>query len=223
MGYLQVNKGSSLKNFILTITLAIAALPFINLLSHINQQIELPAAMAGIEAWMKQSEEMAEALINSFLAADNYGTMLFNIFLMAVLPAFSEELFFRGALQNLLSSKNKKHLAIWISAIIFSAIHLQFYGFFPRMLMGVAFGYMLVWSGSLWIPIVAHFTNNAFAVVSHYIITKNEYNMESFELFGTGKTLWVGLLSGVLMCGILYLLRRSLTMSKASSRISSGN
>ncbi len=205
------------------IVFMLVALPFINLLSEWNRQMELPAFLSGVEAWMEASEEAANQLTERFLSVDSVGGLLFNILLMAILPAFSEELLFRGVLLHLFSEKGRMHVAVWASAILFSAVHLQFYGFVPRMLLGAFFGYLYVWSGSLWLPMLAHFVNNAFAVVSYYIISRNNWNADALETFGFGDTLWWGILSGMLCLAGVYLLRRSLTINSASSRKSMGN
>ena len=99
----------------------------------------------------------------------------------------------------------KVHLSVWLTAFVFSAVHLQFLGFFPRLILGAALGYMLVWSGSLWLPIIAHFTNNAFAVVVTYFIGFDKVNpsMESMGSEGGGIVLISGL-GGLLL---LYLIK----------------
>lgn len=85
---------------------------------------------------------------------------------MALCPAITEEFFFRGALQRLIGKWNPNpHFVIWSAAILFSAFHLQFYGFIPRMLLGAYLGYLLLWTRSIWIPVFAHFINNATAVI----------------------------------------------------------
>ena len=150
---------------------------------------------------------------------------------MALLPAVAEELTFRGVLQNLFEVKdetlkkkgNRVHIAIWCSAILFSAIHMQFYGFLPRMLMGALFGYALVWTGSLWIPILMHFTNNAMAVILYFLAIRSGWDMDKVDTIGTNDTLRLGVVSLVLTIIGIYAFRRSTTMSNASSRISSGN
>ncbi len=223
ISFLYLNSRIRLKDIVLSGFIILAALPFINLMSNLNQELQLPAALSGLEEWMKASEQAAEQMTKQFLQAENIPTLLFNIFLMAIIPAIGEELFFRGTIQQLIYTKGGRHLAIWITAIIFSAIHLQFYGFVPRMMLGALFGYMLIWSGSLWIPIITHFTNNACAVLSYYIIEKNNWESEQFEQLGTGNTLWLGVASGIITIGGIYLLRRSLTISSASSRKSIGS
>ena len=213
------------------VMLMLVALPAINLLGHLNQQMTLPAFLEPLEQWMKTSEENAKVLTEQFLNVTTFSGLIINLLLMALLPAVAEELTFRGVLMNLFELKGERlkvkgkrtHLAIWCSAILFSAIHLQFYGFVPRMLMGALFGYMLVWTGSLWIPILMHFTNNAMAVLLYFVAYRAGWNMEQVDAIGTNDTLWLGVVSMVLTIVGIYAFRRSTTMSNASSRISSGN
>ena len=206
------------------ILLMLVALPAINLLSYWNQQMSLPAFLEPLEQWMKTSEESAKVLTEQFMQATTFGGLIINILLMALLPALGEELTFRGVLMNFFEVKGKRvHLAIWCTAILFSAIHLQFYGFVPRMLMGALFGYMLVWTGSLWVPILMHFTNNAAAVLLYFVSLRAGWDMEMVDAIGTGDTLWLGVVSMVITIVGIYAFRRSTTMSNASSRISSGS
>ncbi len=219
--WLQLHKGIRWQDALLVIVLMLCAAPGINLLAYLNEQLALPSFLKPLEEIMKQQEEAAAQLTERFIRADSIGVLFYNIFLIALLPAFSEELCFRGTLQTLFAENGRnKHIAIWVSAILFSAIHFQFYGFVPRMLLGALFGYMLTWSGSLWLPVLAHFTNNLTAVVSYNIFYMRGLNVDEIDTLGTGDSLWIGIISLVLTGGIIYLLRRSLTMSNASSRMS---
>ena len=231
MKWLKVDNFQSFKVSSMAILLMLVALPAINLLADINQQMALPAFLEPLETWMKTQEETAKQLTEQFLSVTTYSGLIINILLMALLPAVAEELTFRGVLQKLFQGSNVSdfhtvkvpHIAIWVTAILFSAIHMQFYGFLPRMLMGALFGYMLVWTGSLWVPILMHFTNNAMAVILYFVATRAGWDMEKVDAIGTGDTLWLGIVSIVLTIGGIYAFRRSTTMSNASSRISSGN
>ena len=213
------------------IFLMLIALPAINLVGYFNQQMSLPAFLEPLEQWMKTAEANAAHLTEQFLSVTTFDGLIINILLMALLPAVAEELTFRGVLQNLFEVKdetlkkkgNRVHIAIWCTAILFSAIHMQFYGFLPRMLMGALFGYALVWTGSLWIPILMHFTNNAMAVILYFLAIRSGWDMDKVDTIGTNDTLWLGVVSLVLTIIGIYAFRRSTTMSNASSRISSGN
>lgn len=214
------------------IFLMLIALPAINLVGYFNQQMSLPAFLEPLEQWMKTAEANAAHLTEQFLSVTTFDGLIINILLMALLPAVAEELTFRGVLQRLIQTQTNEainregkrvHLAIWCSAILFSAIHMQFYGFLPRMLMGALFGYALVWTGSLWIPILMHFTNNAMAVILYFLAIRSGWDMDKVDTIGTNDTLWLGVVSLVLTIIGIYAFRRSTTMSNASSRISSGN
>lgn len=230
--WLQIEKFQSFKVSGSAILLMLIALPAINLLAHINQLMTLPAFLEPLEQWMKMSEENAKLLTDQFLNVTTFGGLIINLLLMALLPAVAEEMTFRGVLQRLFGEKAMRregnearvpHLAIWCSAILFSAIHMQFYGFLPRMLMGVLFGYMLVWTGSLWVPILMHFINNAVAVLIYFVTLRTGLEMENIDMIGTGDTLWLGIVSIVITLIGIYAFRRSITISNASSRISNGN
>ena len=224
-------KSETRGNGLWAIFLMLMALPAINLVGYFNQQMSLPAFLEPLEQWMKTAEANAAHLTEQFLSVTTFDGLIINILLMALLPAVAEELTFRGVLQNLFEVKdetlkkkgNRVHIAIWCSAILFSAIHMQFYGFLPRMLMGALFGYALVWTGSLWIPILMHFTNNAMAVILYFLAIRSGWDMDKVDTIGTNDTLWLGVVSLVLTIIGIYAFRRSTTMSNASSRISSGN
>lgn len=216
--WLQIDTAPKWWMFVGAILVMIMALPGINLLADWNSRMSLPDWLKPLEDLMQQQEEAAQALTERFLQGKGIGMLLINVGLLALLPAAAEELTFRGMLQKLIPNK---HVAIWVVAIIFSAIHFQFYGFVPRMLLGAMFGYMLVWTGSLWIPMTMHFVNNAVTVVAYWVIYNNNLNPNSVETFGTGETLWLGIVSLVLTgVGLYFCWRLSRTMSKASSRIS---
>ncbi|MFO7924850.1 MAG: CPBP family intramembrane glutamic endopeptidase [Bacteroidales bacterium] len=188
--YLDLNKGVGWRTIILTTVLMLAAIPIINLIAHYNTRISLPESMSSLEEWMKRTEEAANNLIEMFLKAETPATLLLNLFMIALIPAVGEELLFRGIIQRLFSEWTRnRHMGIWIAAILFSAMHIQFLGFIPRVLLGVLFGYLLIWSGRMWVPILAHFVNNATAVVVYYFINKNQIS-ESVETIGAEKGDW---------------------------------
>ena len=224
--WLQLDNKVNWKVLLWAIGIMLVALPAINLMSHWNQQMVLPTWLSGVEEWMKNKEAEAEWLTKQFMSVTTVSGLLVNLLLMAVLPALSEEITFRGVLQRLLNfqlSTFNSHLAIWLTAIIFSAIHMQFYGFVPRMLMGALFGYMMVWTGSLWVPMLMHFVNNGMAVLLYFIANRAHWDMDKVDAIGTSNTLWLGIVSFVLTVVGIYMFRRSTTIRSASSRISSGS
>lgn len=205
--YLCLDKKPGLGNVLFVILFMVLVIPFINLLGDWNQQLKLPHALGAIEAQMKASEAEIALLTEKMLDVHSLQGLTANIFLVAFIPALGEELFFRGALQQIFQNKKNAILAIWITAFIFSAIHCQFYGFVPRFLLGAFFGYLLVWSGNLWLPILAHFTNNAVAIVFYYL-KHNGFQVLDIDSIGTGSTLWAGYACGVLALIMIVLLRK---------------
>jgi len=129
-----------------------------------------PSAFSGIEKWMKNMEDAADLMIKRFIQTNSPGGISFNILMIAIIPAIGEEFLFRGVLQKIITSLTKNyHWGIWIAAFIFSALHFQFFGFIPRIILGALFGYLLVFTGSLWIPIFCHFINNLTGVIFLYL------------------------------------------------------
>ena len=187
----------------------VVALPLINWLAQLNQQLQLPAAFSGIEAWMKSSEAKAAVLTDAMTRGSSVGDLLFNLFVIAFMAALSEELFFRGILQKLaIECFKNRHAGIWFSAIIFSAFHMQFYGFLPRMLMGAYLGYLFAWSGSLWPGILAHFLNNGTAVFLIWLSNRGSIPVDADKV-GTENSAWMYVIcSAVMVAGSLVLVRR---------------
>ncbi|MBE8721529.1 CPBP family intramembrane glutamic endopeptidase [Sphingobacterium pedocola] len=171
--YFPVEDINKIKNYVLAAVLLFAFAPLMQLIGEWNMRMQLPEAMGGVENWMRAQEDNMAVLTKNIVMVDSVGLLLLNIVVMAVLPAIAEEYFFRGSLQHIFQRVFKNHhVTVWVTAIIFSAIHVQFYGFFPRLILGVFFGYMFVWSRNIWIPIICHFLNNASVTVLAYVYTK---------------------------------------------------
>jgi membrane protease YdiL (CAAX protease family) len=213
--WLKLTQTTHWSHYLLAVGIMLCAVPGINFLADLNSRIVLPESLGFIEQILKQQEEAAAVLTERFLQADSIGGLLINIGLMALLPALAEEVSFRGTLQQILAQgklKGQIHIAIWATAFIFSAIHMQFYGFVPRMLMGAMFGYIFVWTGTLWVPILMHFTNNGLAVMAYYLIGENEESKNIADTFGAGDTWWVGVISLLITSlGLLIFYRRTHT------------
>ena len=166
-----------LKETGLVIILALCILPVTSFTEQINAGMHLPEWLSGVEKWMVEKEDHANNIINQVMISPAFGTMILNLFIIAILPALAEEILFRGVLQKILYNLFKSgHVAIWVTAFIFSTIHFQFFGFIPRFILGLVFGYLFFWSGTLWLPVISHFVNNAVPVVVAYI-----QGMEKFD------------------------------------------
>lgn len=184
--YFQFNN-ASYKNYLLGILLIFSVSPLVSYIAELNEQIQLPSFLSSVENYFKQQQIQTEKFALVFLR-DNTGVdLLINIFIVGVLAAVAEELFFRGVLQKIILEKVKNiHLAILICSFLFSALHQEFYTLFPRVLLGMLLGYAYYFSRSIWIPITIHFVNNASAVLldSLYKQGISSLNPNENEYFG---------------------------------------
>lgn len=188
--------------FIVLLIMA-CTLPLLEWVTALNQKMAFPDALKGLEKWMKDAEAQAMETTKALLKMNHIGAFLVNIGMIALLPALAEELMFRGALQRALGRMfNNTHVAIWFSAFIFSAIHMQFYGFLPRLFLGAGFGYLYFWSGSLWYAIFAHFINNAYAVCAAWYMQKN--NIPLSEADKTMNIAWYGYVISAILTFLLF-------------------
>lgn len=187
--------------FLLTAVSVILLSPAISLTGLLNQQMELPSFLAPVETWMRAQEASAEAITVMLLADNDILSLLFNLIVIALAAGVTEEFFFRAALQRVIGGWTRNpHIIIWCAAILFSAFHLQFFGFLPRMLLGAYFGYLLYWTRNIWIPAFAHFTNNAVAVI---ILSDNRLKANEFI---TGEVTAPNLLPYALLAAAAFVL-----------------
>ena len=195
--YLQISYAPSFMSVLGVVVCMVVAIPFMNCIIDWNEAMHLPKALAGFESWMRESEKAAQAMTNQILDMQSVGGLLIVLLIVGVLAGVGEELTFRGILQRLILDKcHNRHIAIWTAAFIFSAIHFQFYGFIPRLLLGAFFGYLLIGSGNLWLPIIAHFLNNAMTTLYTYF-SKDNLFLASYETIGTAdsSTAWMAWVS----------------------------
>lgn len=146
-----------------------------------NSNLVFPGSL---DAWIRERENLAEAMTKFLTTFRDPGEFFLGFMLIAVLPAIGEEFAFRGVLQPALKrATGNIHVAVWVTAILFSAFHFQFLGFVPRLMLGALFGYLLAWSGNLWLPMAAHFVNNGLMVVLIYLYQLGyvDINPESTE------------------------------------------
>jgi uncharacterized protein len=167
-----------------------------------NSNFRFPEFAREFEAWARKSEDTAAEITRFLTKFESQGELLIAIIVIAILPAIGEEIVFRGLIQNeLLRATKNIHVSIWIAAVLFSAIHIQFFGFVPRMLLGALFGYLYYWSGNLTLAILAHFINNGVSVIAMYFYQQGafEYDMESTEAAPAGVVLICATMTAALL------------------------
>jgi membrane protease YdiL (CAAX protease family) len=211
LGYLKLKGGWHKLSLVFGFVLILVSLPFIHWLMEVNTSIQLPEFLSSVEDWMKDREDEAQQLTDAFLETDSIGGFLFNLLMIAVIAAIGEELIFRGVLVRLFREwTHNIHLAVFLPALIFSALHLQFYGFLPRLVLGLFLGYLFVWTGSLWVPIIIHFINNAFAVVLAFLDSRGLVQVDVDQVGASGNSLVIltSLLLSLVILVIIYLHER---------------
>ncbi|WP_159519857.1 CPBP family intramembrane glutamic endopeptidase [Sunxiuqinia indica] len=211
VSYLNLRQKIDTQSIILGLLAVLAAGPLVGFLGELNQQMTFPESMAGFESWMRTMEDSATEMIDRFIQVETVWGLLFNLFMIAVIPAIGEELLFRGVIQKIFTQMTKNyHWGIWISAFVFSALHMQFYGFLPRMLLGGLFGYLLVYSGSLWLPILAHFLNNAIGVLALHSEQQGSETVEAINQYSDsyGSSPGLAIVGLVLSVLLLYFLKK---------------
>lgn len=195
--FLLINGSVKFQNNILIALIIIFSIPIFNIIIEWNESLTLPESFSAIYSSMKNMEAKASENTEMLLGGGSIGSLIVGILIFGVAAGFSEELFFRGTLQQiLLSSKINTHIAIWLTAIIFSFMHFQFFGFVPRLLLGALFGYLVVWSGSIWSGVVAHTINNIIATIIKWIKIRNN---NAIDL----DTMFQGKLSAIQICTLI--------------------
>lgn len=189
--------------------LIIVLLPLMSVLVEWNAKAHFPAFLHDFEVWARASEDKNSGVIKFLTKFTTPARFLAGLFVVAVTPAIAEELFFRGVVQRNLVQWFSPHAGIWLAAAVFSAIHMQFFGFFPRFLLGLVLGYLYQWSGNILVSMTAHFTQNAFQLVLLYLQQRHVITLDLDSDKSTAS--WpLALLSAALSLGLLYYLHQRL-------------
>ena len=172
-----------------------------------NMNLHFSGAAEEFGTWAREMEDQLLGLTQLITKFDSPGEFAFGLVVIALLPGIGEELVFRGLIQNEFKrASNNIHVAIWTSAFLFSAIHMQFFGFVPRLLLGALFGYLYYWSGNLFIPMIAHIFHNGFTVTMIYLYNQGttDINIDSEE----SAPLFLVAICGVITFALLYFFRK---------------
>lgn len=205
---LELNKRPPLMPLLFGILALIFSIPAMNFLIHLNESIPLPEELASA---LRAMEDNAAGMVIAMQGPHTVPNLIMSLLIVSIFAGLSEEILFRGAFQRIMATGGvNAHAAIWIAAIVFSAMHMQFFGFFPRLLLGAFFGYLLWWTRSLWIPIILHAFNNGMYVVSEWIYNgKSEDSTSVLNDIGTGDDLLLNIASVAITAICLWLARKS--------------
>ena len=184
------------------VALMFVSLPVTNQLTTWNEGMSFGEGLTWLEDWIKSLEETAKVATEKMLNVNTIGGLLLNIVVVALIPAVGEEMTFRGVLQQSLTRKMNPHVAIILSAAIFSFIHFQFYGFLPRLFLGLLLGYMFYITGSLWTSMLMHFLNNGTAVVLYFLNNRGVIHVD-VDHFGALDNTWLVAASILMTIGLI--------------------
>jgi len=211
--YSPKNQSSIL--YLITFLLAIAVLPFVGFIYQWNMNISLPEFLSSFEHLAKSAEQDAKVMTDYLVTLTGFSEITLGFLVIAVFAGLGEEITFRGTLLPIFEKIFRNHHAsIWLVGFIFSVIHLQFYGLVPRMLLGVLFGYLYYWSKNLWLPIFAHFLNNAIMLLIE-LYNKNQ-SAESTLDENTSMPLGLVFISMIISALLLYAFKKTITSKKKS-------
>lgn len=215
-----LDRAPSFKAILVVLAFYLVSLPAMNWLVDLNQSMSLPSWMSGIEELMRDMEDSAADATEQMLDINTLWQFLSSVFVIGVMAGLSEEMLFRGAMQRTMQdSRLNTHAVVWITAIVFSAFHMQFFGFIPRMMLGAWLGYLLVWTRSLWVPIIAHTLNNSTVVFFSYMANKGimpEDFGDNLGLPATGAFPWLAMLSLIASLALAFWASRSLTTTPSN-------
>lgn len=215
-----LDRAPSFKAILVVLAFYLVSLPAMNWLVDLNQSMSLPSWMSGIEELMRDMEDSAADATEQLLDINTLWQFLSSVFVIGVMAGLSEEMLFRGAMQRTMQdSRLNTHAVVWITAIVFSAFHMQFFGFIPRMMLGAWLGYLLVWTRSLWVPIIAHTLNNSTVVFFSYMANKGimpEDFGDNLGLPAPGAFPWLAMLSLIASLALAFWASRSLTTTPSN-------
>lgn len=212
MRVMGFDRAPSWSSLLVVLAVCALSLPMMNWVVEWNKGLHLPDSLSHIEDLLRLMEDMAEVATEELLGGTSVGVLLLNVLVVGVMAGVSEETFFRGGLMRMLTAgRCNVHVAVWVVAMVFSAIHFQFFGFVPRMLLGAWLGYLLVRTGSLWVPIIAHALNNSLVVVVSWLENRELVSTNSLDSLGVpkhGEFPWLALASAIATIAIIVLWMR---------------
>lgn len=192
------------KQFLIVVGIALIALGLSGALGTLNEMIPISAKWA---ARFKKMETAYLEQIKVMAVMKNFNDYLFSLIVIALAPAFVEEIFFRGTMQRFLQNWFKQPIvAVIITSFIFSAIHFSYYGFLPRFALGIILGLIFIYTNNIWFSILAHFINNGVAVTGIYFYTRMNKSMD--EALNETVPLYVGLIVLPIIIALLILLKK---------------
>ena len=182
---------------LLIVLMMLSIIPFVNYIAEWNLKMRFP--IESIDAMFRSLEVEAEKIMDSFTSTRTFGGLMVNLLMIGVIASVGEELIFRGLLQRIFTPRFRNaHVAILVTAFLFSSFHFQFLSFLPRFILGIVLGYVLYYGRSIWYPILAHFVNNTLGVVYYFFYSRGS-SEDLWEDIGTSSFLPVSAILSLLL------------------------
>ncbi len=144
------------RNVLITIGLCITTYPFASTIYYITNQF------------------FSDTLSEMMSSVDYSGYhLIYLLFVLAITPAFGEELLARGLVFGSVRQSGNAKLAILISALFFGLIHVNLTQFFYAFAIGIVLGIEREKTGCLWISMMHHFFNNGLSALKLYFFDRN--------------------------------------------------
>ncbi|MCM1520957.1 MAG: CPBP family intramembrane metalloprotease [Lachnoclostridium sp.] len=206
---LAIDRSPSTAPILMALLAMVVAVPAMNFVIEWNESLSLPSAFSSIEAWMRSSEDAAQQSVEILMGGTSVSDLILGILIIGLFAALAEELYFRGTIMRMmLCSGINPHVAIWVTAFIFSAIHVQFFGFFPRLLLGAFFGYLTFWRSSVWLSVITHAFNNSIVVITSWLERRGTIGHE-IDTLGSENYILI-LASVILTAGVIRAMKKHL-------------
>jgi membrane protease YdiL (CAAX protease family) len=205
--YIGFNSAISIKQVFMVGAIIFAGLMVSGWLSQVNEMIPISKTAENYFRGLEDEYNKEMLTIANMKTVPDY---LVSLFVIALLPAIFEEMLFRGSLQPIMINITRNAFAgILITSILFSAIHVSYYGFLPRLALGLIIGYIFYFSRNLWLSSLTHFLYNAFGVTQLYELSR-QGKLTAEAMNDDSISFYYGLIStGVLIAIFIYFKRES--------------
>ena len=204
MPYVGIQKHISAIIVVLCVVLLVFIQPFVGWVGNINSKMNF----GSLQKTLQEAEAIYNRALEVFLQMKTPADLLVNLFIMALLPAIGEELFFRGALQKVILRLCKiPWLSILVSSGIFALLHGKFFKIIPIFALGILLGTVYYFTRNLWYTITIHFLNNALGVTAVYFSNRS-VTISKFANDNITVPFYTAILSLLLVIAIMYFIKK---------------
>lgn len=211
--FLMLNRPQSKKWFLYSLLFVLVSMPLMSSLLELNMAIDL-SKWPDLKNWIDTQDSASNQTYEAMVGNRGFFSLVTSLLFIALIPAIAEEIFFRGFLMTIFNGIFKNmHVSIFVTALLFSVIHFQLLKVIPMFFLATVFGYAVYWTGSLWASIIAHFVNNAIAVIMLYYYAEGDYGkvLEQGESLPLAATM---LMAIIVVIFFIYIQKNSSTKTR---------